>query len=68
MAWVDLETSRVHRLVLEDEILLLITSKNASGATVRSRVHQENRLTLELRDANRKPSTWADGARRLGRR
>jgi hypothetical protein len=67
-AWVELETSRVHRLVLEDEIQLLITSKDASGAIVRSRVHQENRLTLELRDANRKPSTWADGARRLGRR
>jgi hypothetical protein len=67
-AWIDVETFRVRRMITEDTIKLLVSSPGPSGSTIRSRIEQENRITLELRDPQKKPRTWSDGARRFGSR
>ena len=67
-AWVDVETSRVRRMVVDDRIRISAHSPGDSNSIVHSRIQQENRLTLEMRDPTKKPRTWADESRRLGSR
>lgn len=67
-AWVDLATSRLQRLLLEDEIRAAY-QRGAEPAPVSThRLRHRSRLLLELRDGQEKPGSWADGSERFGRR
>jgi hypothetical protein len=67
-AFVELETSRVRRLVLEDEIRAGYTTGGAPGPTAEHRLRHKSRLLLVLRDPEEEPDTWEDGSTRFGRR
>ena len=67
-ASIDIETSRVRRMVLDDRFRITARSPGVSDSVIHSLIQQENRLTLELRDPSKKLRTWADGSRRLGSR
>jgi len=67
-AWVELATSRVRRLVLEDEIRAALTRGEGGERTVNERYRHASRLLLTLRDPEVKPDKWEDGSDRFGRR
>ncbi len=66
-AWVELATSRVRRLVLEDEVRAEYSRGSGVGEK-RHRLRHATRMLLELRDPEDEPETWKDGQERFGRR
>jgi hypothetical protein len=67
-AWVELATSRVRRLVLEDEIRVSYTRGGDPEPSMNHRLRHVSRLLLTLRDPDAKPEKWEDGSDRFGRR
>ena len=66
-AWVELETSRVRRLILEDEVRVSLT-RGQAPLVQKTRMRHATRMLLELRDPDVVPDTWADGSKRFGKR
>ncbi len=66
-AWVELETSRVRRLILEDEVRVSL-SRGREPLVQRTRMRHATRMLLELRDPDAEPDAWADGTTRFGKR
>lgn len=66
-AWVELATSRVRRMVIEDEVRASL-SRGKAPMIQRSRMRHATRMLLEARDPDAKPETWADGSKRFGPR
>jgi hypothetical protein len=66
-AWVELETSRVRRLVLEDEVRMAM-SRGRAPMIQKTRMRHATRMLFELRDPEVVPETWADGTTRFGKR
>ncbi len=66
-AWVELETSRVRRLVLEDEVRVAL-HRGKEPLVQSSRMRHATRMLLELRDPDVTPERWADGSERFGKR
>lgn len=66
-AWVDLETSRVRRLVLEDDLRAAYT-RSDQERSITHRLRYKGRLLLERRDPTLRPQRWADGTERFGKR
>lgn len=66
-AWVDLETSRVLRLLLEDDVRASYT-RGDEERSVTHRLRYQGRLLLEARDPGAHPQKWADGSERFGER
>jgi hypothetical protein len=66
-AWVELETSRVRRLILEDEVRVSL-SRGQEPLVQKTRMRHATRMLLELRDPDDVPDTWADGSTRFGKR
>jgi hypothetical protein len=67
-AWVELATSRLRRLVLDDEIRASYSEGAAPGPIANHRLRHKTRLLLTLRDPDETPSKWEDGSERFGRR
>jgi len=67
-AFVETETSRLRRLVLEDEIRTAYTRSGEPGPTAEHRFRHKSRLLITLRDPDSEPETWKDGSTRFGRR
>ncbi len=63
-AWIELETSRIRLLQLEDEIRVAYVRGNQS----RHRLRHRGTVRLELRDPDVEPSKWLDGSSRFGPR
>jgi len=68
MAWVELETSRLRRMVVEDEIRSSYSQGDEKMTQVRHGLRHATRMVIELRDRTEKKKTWADGSKRFGRR
>jgi hypothetical protein len=66
-AWVELASSRVRRLVLEDEIRASYSTGAAPGPVSNHRLRHKSRLLLTLRDPDENPSKWQDGSERFER-
>ncbi len=66
-AWVALETGRLQRLELADEIRASFTRGEGETSIV-TRTRHATRLVLTRRDAAEIPDEWADGTERFGRR
>lgn len=66
-AWVELETSRVRRLVLEDEVRVAL-HRGKPPIVQSTRMRHATRLLLEARDPESTRETWADGSSRFGKR
>ena len=67
-AWVELETSRIRLLRLEDEVRVAYTRGRPPGRVVEHRMRHRTQLRLELRDPAARPREWADGSERFGAR
>jgi hypothetical protein len=67
-AFVELETSRIRRLVLHDEIRAAYTRGAEPGPVSNHRLRHKSRLVLTLRDPDENPREWEDGSPRFGRR
>jgi len=67
-AWIEVETSRLHRAVLEDAIRVTWTGNDGLATTTNYRVRHESKLEITLRDPEDKPKLWADGSKRFGER
>lgn len=66
-AWVELETSRVRRMVIEDEVRVAL-SRGKAPIIQTSRMRHATRMLLEARDPDSSPESWADGTTRFGPR
>ena len=66
-AWVDLATSRVRRMVIEDEVRVAL-HRGQAPIIQSSRMRHATRLLLEARDPEEIPAVWADGSTRFGPR
>ena len=66
-AWVALETGRLQRFELADEIRAGYT-RGDGEASILTRTRHATRLVLTPRDAEAIPKEWADGSERFGRR
>ena len=64
-AWVELATSRVRRLVIEDEVRVSL-HRGLAPLIQTTRMRHATRLLLEPRDLSSRPETWADGTTRFG--
>jgi hypothetical protein len=64
-AWVELETSRVRRLVIEDEVRVSL-QRGQAPLIQSTRMRHATRMLFELRDLNERGKTWADGTARFG--
>jgi hypothetical protein len=67
-AWVELDSSRLRRLVLEDEVRAAYSRGGEPGPISSHRLRHRSRLVLELRDPEAKTDSWEDGSSRFGRR
>jgi hypothetical protein len=67
-AWVEVETSRLRRVVLEDTIRATWTTGDGLATTTTYRVRHESQLEIRLRSPGKEPSHWADGSKRFGDR
>ncbi len=63
-AWIELETSRIRLLQLEDELRL----SYLRGESSRHRLRHKTTVRLELRDPDVTPEKWLDGSTRFGPR
>ncbi len=63
-AWVELESSRIRLLQLEDEVRVSFMR----GQQAKSRLRHRTTVRLELRDPKVTPATWLDGSTRFGPR
>lgn len=63
-AWIELETSRIRLLQLEDDLRV----SYARGEEVERRLRHRTKARLELRDPNATPAEWQDGSDRFGPR
>jgi hypothetical protein len=66
-AWIEVETSRLRRVVMDDAIRAIWTTGDGNAATT-NRVRHESQLEIRLRDPADEPSHWADGTKRFGDR
>lgn len=64
-AWVELATSRVRRMVIEDEVRVAM-SRGKAPIIQTSRMRHATRMLLEARDPDDTPDTWADNTKRFG--
>ncbi len=60
-AWVQLDNSLVHRVVLNDQIRASWTDSPNSVMSTRRRIEHATKLVLALRDPNKNPKRWSDG-------
>ena len=67
-AWVELETSHIRLLTLEDEVRVAYTRGAAPGRITRHRLRHRTLARLELRDPAARPREWSDGSERFGPR
>lgn len=67
-ASVDLESSRLVRLVLTDEARVSYSRGTARAAAIEQRLRYKDRLVLEPRAEGPPPATWMDGSTRFGPR
>jgi len=65
---VEVATSRLRRLLLEDEIRAAYERGSAPAPVSTHRLRHRSRLLLELRDGDAEPDRWADGSERFGPR
>ncbi|MGI9591111.1 MAG: hypothetical protein ACR2P8_07065 [Myxococcota bacterium] len=63
-AFIELETSRIRLLQLEDDIRV----SYARGDEIHRRLRHRTKIKLELRDPDVTPETWGDGSTRFGPR
>jgi hypothetical protein len=67
-ASVELESSRLVRMVLADEARVAYSRGAASEAPIEQRLRYKDRLVLEPRVGGPAPATWIDGSTRFGPR
>lgn len=67
-AWVELATSRVKRMVVTNEARASYRRGAAPAPVVEHRLRYRGRTVMESRDPAEKPTHWADGSERFGRR
>jgi hypothetical protein len=67
-AWIEVETSRLRRVVLEDAIRATWTGGDGLTTTTNYRARHESQLEIRLRNPADEPSHWADGSKRFGDR
>jgi hypothetical protein len=67
-AWIEIDTARPRRLVLEDTIRATWKGKDRQGTARDYRLRYETQLELELRDPKKKEKLWADGTKRFSDR
>jgi hypothetical protein len=66
-AWIELESARVRRLVLEDEIRIAL-SRGRAPMIQTSRMRHATRMLFEVRDPDVVLEAWADRSTRFGPR
>jgi hypothetical protein len=66
-AWVELGSSRLRRLVLEDEVRAAWQRGGAPAPVTTTRTRHVTRLALDLRDPTAPSERWADGRERFRR-
>ena len=67
-AWIEVETSRPRRVILEDAIRAVWPGKDAQGKDRNFRLRYESVFEVKLRDPDEKPKFWEDGTKRFGDR
>lgn len=65
-AWVELATSRIRLLKVQDEVRAAYSMGRDPAPVVQHRLRHRTRLALELRDPAARPARWADGSERFG--
>lgn len=66
-AWVEAGTSRVRRLVIEDDVRVAF-ERGSSPEAIEERLRYRSRTILERRDPPGDPPRWADGTERFSGR
>jgi len=64
-AWIELDTSRLRRMVVFDESRAAYTRGVEPAPVSNSRMRYKGRMLLELIDPNEKRTTWAEGKPRF---
>jgi len=64
-AWVELENSLVHRVLLSDQIQASWTSPGDPKTASEHRIQHTSKLELTLRDPKRRTKKWSDGTPRF---
>jgi len=64
-AWIELETSRLRRMVIFDESRAAYTRGDPPGPVSIQRMRYKGRMRIELIDPNEADETWADGKQRF---
>jgi hypothetical protein len=67
-AWIEIESARPRRVVLEDEMRATWTGRDEQSTTRNYRLRYESQLELTLREPDEKLKLWADGSKRFGDR
>lgn len=64
-AWIELETSRLRRMVILDESRAAYTRGTPPGPVSTQRMRYKGRMLIELIDPDEERETWADGKERF---